>query len=215
LFKNIYKLPAGHCLTWKNGDIAINEWWDLSFDEIDHSRSETEWREEVLETLDRVVQLEMVADVPLGSFLSGGVDSSSIVALMDRRSDGRRVSTYTVGIEPEDLKFDIIPDDLQWARRVGKLFDTDYHETMLKPDVAELLPTLIYHTDEPIADPAIITSYLVSKAARETLTVLLSGVGGDEVFAGYPRHLAMKLASALDPAPGAIRRPLMKAVEAA
>jgi asparagine synthase (glutamine-hydrolysing) len=140
------------------------------------------------------------------------VDSSSIVALMNRHSDGRRVSTYTVGIEQEDLRYDIIPDDARWARQVGKLLDTDYHELMLRPDVCDLLPKLVYHMDEPVADPAVITSYLVSRAARETLTVLLSGVGGDEVFAGYPRQLAMRLAGAFDPVPAALRRPLMSAL---
>ena len=212
VFKNIHKLPPAHYLQWKNSEVVIREWWDLSFDEIETGKTDEYWRDQVLETLDRVVEMEMVADVPLGSFLSGGVDSSSIVALMADHSRGRKVSTYTVGIEPEDLRYDIIPDDAVWARQVGKLFDTDYHETMLKPDVAELLPKLIYHNDEPIADPAIITSYLISQAARETLTVLLSGVGGDEVFAGYPRQLAMKMASALDPIPQMVRRPLLKAI---
>ncbi|MEO6390690.1 MAG: asparagine synthase (glutamine-hydrolyzing) [Pyrinomonadaceae bacterium] len=212
LFSGISKLPAGHLLTWRGGQIQVREWWDVSFDEIDESQSETWWRDKVLETLDRVVDLEMVADVPLGSFLSGGVDSSSIVALMKDHSLGRKVSTYTVGIEPEDLRYDIIPDDAVWARRVGKLLDTDYHEIMLKPDVAELLPKLVWHMDEPVADPAIMTSYLISRAARETLTVLLSGVGGDEVFAGYPRHLAMKLAGLLDPFPRSLRRPLMSTI---
>lgn len=212
LFSGIHKLPAGHLLTWRDGHIEVREWWDLSFDEIDGSRNDTWWREKVLETLDRVVDLEMVADVPLGSFLSGGVDSSSIVALMKNHSDGRKISTYTVGIEPEDLRFDIIPDDAVWARQVGKLLDTDYHEIMLKPDVADLLPKLVWHMDEPVADPAIMTSYLISRAARETLTVLLSGVGGDEVFAGYPRHLAMKLAGLLDPFPRSLRRPLMNTI---
>ena len=213
LFKNIYKLPPAHYLKWKDGKITQHEWWDLSFENIDDNRGEDYWRDKTLDTLASVVKMEMVSDVPLGSFLSGGVDSSSIVALMNEHSDGRRVSTYTVGIEQEDLKYDIIPDDTVWAREVGKLFDTDYHETMLRPDVADLLPKLVYHCDEPIADPAIITSYLISKAARETLTVLLSGVGGDEVFAGYPRQMAMKLASAFDPIPRFIRSPLMKAVE--
>ncbi|MBV9959762.1 MAG: asparagine synthase (glutamine-hydrolyzing), partial [Acidobacteria bacterium] len=210
LFRGINKLPPAHVLTWRAGEVSVREWWDISFEEIEEGRSEEWWRERVLETLDRVVRLEMVADVPLGSFLSGGVDSSSIVALMKNHSGGRRVSTYTIGIEPEDLHYDIIPDDAVWARRVGKLLDTDYHEMMLKPDVAELLPKLVYHMDEPVADPAVITSYLVSRAARETLTVLLSGVGGDEVFAGYPRQLAMKLAGALDPVPQLVRGPLMK-----
>jgi len=212
LFKGIHKLPPAHFLKWKNGEIAQSAWWDLDFDSIDYKTSEGEWIERLLESLDRVVQMEMVSDVPLGAFLSGGVDSSSIVALMNEHSGGRRVSTYTVGISADDLKYDIIPDDTVWARKIAKLFDTDYHETILSPDVADLLPKLIYHTDEPIADPAIITSYLISKAARETLTVLLSGVGGDEVFAGYPRHMAMQIASALDPIPRALRSPAMSLI---
>jgi asparagine synthase (glutamine-hydrolysing) len=212
LFRGIHKLKPGHVLTWQNGRIDIREWWDVSFDDIDHGRTEKWWTDQVLETLDRVVDLEMVADVPLGSFLSGGVDSSSIVALMKNHSNGRQVSTYTVGIEPEDLKYDIIPDDAVWARKVGKLLDTDYHEIMLKPDVAQLLPKLVWHLDEPVADPAVLTSFLISRAARETLTVLLSGVGGDEVFAGYPRQLAMKIAGAFDPFPRSLRRPIMKTI---
>ncbi|HEX9919479.1 MAG TPA: asparagine synthase C-terminal domain-containing protein, partial [Pyrinomonadaceae bacterium] len=212
VFRGIRKLPPAHFLTWRAGEIEVREWWDVSFAEIEEGRSEAWWRERVLETLERVVGMEMVADVPLGAFLSGGVDSSSIVALMNRHSAGRRVSTYTVGIEQADLRYDIIPDDARWARQVGKLLDTDYHELMLRPDVCDLLPKLVYHMDEPVADPAVITSYLVSRAARETLTVLLSGVGGDEVFAGYPRQLAMRLAGAFDPVPAALRRPLMSAL---
>jgi asparagine synthase (glutamine-hydrolysing) len=212
LFKNIYKLPAAHFLVWKNGEISVNEWWDITYNQIETNKSEAEWCEEILETLDRVVKMEMVSDVPLGSFLSGGIDSSSIVALMKNHGDGKRVSTYTVGFEQEDLRYDIIPDDTVWARKVGKLLETDYHEFMLKPDVTELLPMLVYHMDEPVADPAIISSYLISKAARESLTVLLSGVGGDEIFAGYPRQLAMKFAGVSDFIPQFIRSPLMKTV---
>ncbi len=158
--------------------------------------------------------MEMVADVPLGSFLSGGIDSSGIVAMMERHSNGRRISTYTVGIESEDLRYDIIPDDVRWARRVNEQLQTDYHEIMLKPSVADLLPKLVHHMEEPPIDMAI-PSYLVSRAARETLTVMLSGMGGDEVFAGYPRQMAMKIASAFDPVPSLLRRPLMKTVAGA
>src|SRR5688500_13954329 len=155
--------------------------------------------------------MEMVSHVPLGSFLSGGIDSSGITALMQRHANGQRISTYTVGIESEDLRYDIIPDDVRWARRVNEQLHTDYHEIMLQPSVAELLPKLVYHMEEPPIDMAI-PSYLISRAARETLTVMLSGMGGDEVFAGYPRQLAMKIASAFDPVPQLLRRPLMRTV---
>jgi len=211
LFRAIKTLPPAHALTLQDDQIHISEWWDVSFNEVEEGRSEAWWQEQVLETLDRVVKLEMVADVPLGSFLSGGIDSSGIVAMMRRHSNGRRVSTYTVGIESEDLRYDIIPDDVQWARRASKHLDTDYHEIMLQPAVADLLPKLVYHMDEPAIDMAI-PSYLVSQAARETLRVMLSGMGGDEVFAGYPRQLAMKIAGAFDPVPGMLRRPLLKTI---
>ena len=133
LFKGIKTLPPAHFLTLHDDEIKIEEWWDVSFDEIEENRSEAWWQEQVLETLDRTVNMEMVADVPLGSFLSGGIDSSGIVAAMKNHSNGRRVSTYTVGIEAEDLRFDIIPDDVKWARRVNQHLDTDYHEIMLQP----------------------------------------------------------------------------------
>jgi asparagine synthase (glutamine-hydrolysing) len=214
LFANIKTVPPGHLLQFHNDEIKLTQWWDVSFDKIEEGKNETWWRERVLDTLDRVVKMEMVADVPLGSFLSGGIDSSGIVAMMERHSNGRRISTYTVGIETEDLRYDIIPDDVRWARRVNEQLQTEYHEIMLKPSVADLLPKLVHHMEEPPIDMAI-PSYLVSSAARETLTVMLSGMGGDEVFAGYPRQMAMKIASAFDPVPNLLRRPLMKTVAGA
>ena len=210
-FKEIRTVPPAHVLTFRNDEVKVSEWWDVSFAEIDEGRSEAWWQERVLETLDRVVKMEMVADVPLGSFLSGGIDSSGIVAMMKNHSNGRRVGTYTVGIESRDLRYDIIPDDVRWARHVNRHLNTDFHEIMLEPSVAELLPKLVYHMDEPAIDMAI-PSYLVSEAARETLTVMLSGMGGDEVFAGYPRQLAMKIAGTFDPVPQLLRRPLMKTI---
>jgi asparagine synthase (glutamine-hydrolysing) len=212
LFRGIKTVPPAHVLTIRDDSIQLNNWWDVSFNEIEQGRSEAWWREQVLEMLDSVVEMEMVADVPLGSFLSGGIDSSSIVAMMKRHSNGRKVSSYTVGIESEDLRYDIIPDDVEWARRVNEHLKTDYHEIMLQPAVTELLPKLVYHMDEPAIDMAI-PSYLVSCAARETLRVMLSGMGGDEVFAGYPRQLAMKIAGAFDPVPSMLRQPLMKTIE--
>ena len=214
LFQNINTVPPAHLLHFKNDGITLHQWWDVSFNHIEEGRNEASWRERTLETLDRVVKMEMVSDVPLGSFLSGGIDSSGITALMQRHVNGQRISTYTVGIESEDLRYDIIPDDVRWARRVNEQLQTDYHEIMLQPSVAELLPKLVYHMEEPPIDMAI-PSYLISRAARETLTVMLSGMGGDEVFAGYPRQMAMKIASAFDPVPQLLRRPLMKSVAGA
>jgi len=202
LFKGIFKLPPGYYAIYKGGRLQTKQYWDLRF-EVDESRSERYWREQVLESLSRAVRLQMISDVPLGAFLSGGVDSSSIVALMSKLAD-KQVQTYTIGFKNEDLRYDIIPDDVQYARQVGKLFNTLYNETLLEPQVVDLLPRLVYHLDEPIADPAIISSYLVCRAARETLTVLLSGMGGDEIFAGYPRHLAVKLAEFYNLIPQAI-----------
>ncbi len=211
LFEGIKTVPPAHLLHFHNDDIDLQQWWDVAFTEIEEGHNEAWWRERTLATLDRVVKMEMVADVPLGSFLSGGVDSSGITAMMQRHVNGRRISTYTVGIESQDLRYDIIPDDVRWARRVNEQLQTDYHEIMLQPSVADLLPKLVYHMEEPPIDMAI-PSYLISRAARETLRVMLSGMGGDEVFAGYPRQMAMKLAAAFDPVPQMLRRPLMKTV---
>lgn len=211
LFRDIYQLPPGHFLVWKNGEVAVNEWWDLDFSREERGRSEDYWSEKVLETLDKSVRMEMLADVPLGAFLSGGVDSSSIVALMTEHA--RQVSTYTTGISANDLEFDIIPDDVEWSRRVAEILPgIDYHETLLTPDLTELLPKLVRHMDAPVIDMAI-PSFLISEQARATHKVMLSGMGGDEVFAGYPRQMAMKLAGVTDFIPSAVRRPLMQTVD--
>jgi asparagine synthase (glutamine-hydrolysing) len=211
LFKGIYQLPPAHLLVWKNGDFSVKEWWDLDFSREEKGKSEDFWRDEVLGTLDKCVRMEMVADVPLGAFLSGGVDSSSIVALMTRHAP--KISTYTTGISAEDLAFDIIPDDIEWSRRVAKILPVDYHETILTPDLTALLPKLVYHQDAPVIDMAI-PSFLISRQARTTQKVMLSGMGGDEIFAGYPRQMAMKIASVTDFIPTVVRKPVMKAIEA-
>ncbi len=212
LFKGIYQLPPAHFLVWKDGEIVAKQWWDLDYTKEESSnRDENYWRENVLETLDKVTEMEMISDVPLGAFLSGGVDSSSIVALMTKHSKNR-VSTYTTAISPEDLQFDIIPDDVEWSRKVAEILPIDYHETLQTPDLTELLPKLVYHMDAPIIDMAI-PSYLISEQSRKNLKVMLSGMGGDEIFAGYPRQLAMKMAGKMDLIPSAVRKPLMMTLD--
>jgi asparagine synthase (glutamine-hydrolysing) len=213
IFKGIFKLPPGHFLCHRNGDTRIAEYWDVTFEE-DESIKESEWIERVRAQLERSVREQMISDVPLGAFLSGGIDSSSIVALMTPAVENG-VTTYTFGLKGEDLSYDIQEDDIRYARMVARELDIDYQEQFLEPEVMALLPKLVYHLDEPVADPAAITSYLICKAAREKLTVLLSGMGGDEVFAGYPRHAAVKVANAYNLIPEFITKPIVSALPGA
>jgi asparagine synthase (glutamine-hydrolysing) len=207
-FTEISKLPPGH-FSWADRDsLRIEQWWDLHFDP--EELPEAEWRARVAEEVTRSVRRQTVADVPLGTFLSGGVDSSAVVAAM--AAGGETVSTYTVGFAPEDLEHEIVPDDVKWARRVGKLFRTDYHEETLRPDVLELLPKAVWHLEEPVADPAAISTYLICRTAGERMPVMLSGMGADEIFAGYPRHLAYRISRWLDALPVPVRRGLDAAV---
>lgn len=210
IFKGVSKLPPGHALVYRNGQAEVFEYWDLEFEE-DDKLQEADWIERVREQVTRSARAQMVSDVPLGAFLSGGLDSSALVALMSEGGQ-RKLTTYTFGFRSDDLRYDILEDDVKYARRVGEQFKTDYHEALLEPSVIDLLPKLVYHMDEPVADPAIITSYLICRAARERLTVLISGMGGDEVFAGYPRHLAVKLAEVYNLVPAFVSRPLVAAL---
>lgn len=212
-FRGVSKLPPAHYLVYRDGKAEISEYWDLKFEE-DDSITESEWIERVREQVARSVRAQMLADVPLGAFLSGGVDSSSIVALMSGVSD-LKPTTYTFGFRGEDLQYDILEDDVKYARVVGQRFGADYNEAYLEPQVMQLLPKLVYHMDEPVADPAIITSYLICRSAREKLTVLLSGMGGDEVFAGYPRHAAVRIAEAYNLIPSFLSRPVVDALPGA
>ncbi|HKG21001.1 MAG TPA: asparagine synthase (glutamine-hydrolyzing) [Blastocatellia bacterium] len=210
VFRGVSKLPPGHYLVYRDGRAEISRYWDLNFEE-DDSLSEDEWAERVRAQVSESVRAQMVADVPLGAFLSGGLDSSAVVALMTETAR-QKITTYTFGFKSDDLRYDILEDDVKYARIMGERLQTDYHEEFFEPSVMELLPKLIRHMDEPVADPAIITSYLICRAARERLTVLLSGMGGDEVFAGYPRHLAVKIADAYNLIPQFVSRPLVAAL---
>jgi len=183
ILEGIEKLLPGHMLIVEKGRIRNEEYWDVRFGETE-KYSETEWCERVRDKLQETIRSQMVSDVPLGAFLSGGIDSSAIVAAMARASS-RPVKTYSIGFEGEDSFYNELP----YARIVADAFHTDHHEIIVRPDVAELLPKLLWHMDEPIADSAFITTYLVSRMARESVTVILSGVGGDELFGGYRRYL--------------------------
>ena len=209
LFDGVMKLPPGHCATYEDGRLVVRAWWDMAF--APEHRTEADWSTMVAETVATSVRRQRVSDVPLGSFLSGGLDSSAIVA--ELAGTGERPVAYTVGFSPKDLAHDIVPDDVRYARVVAELLDVEYHEQTLDPDVGELLPRLVWHMDEPVADPAALATYLICSAASKRLTVILSGMGGDEVFAGYPRHLAARIARVADVLPQAARKGLRQLVE--
>lgn len=206
-FKGIHKLAPGHYAWIDEHGVEITQWWDLRF--APEERPEAEWIDEVRRGVHDAVVRQTVADVPLGSFLSGGIDSTAVVAAM--AAEGGTVATYTIGFSEADLAHEIVPDDLKYAREMGRHYRTDYHETILEPDILELLPLAVWHLEEPLADPAAISTYLICREARKGMPVMLSGVGGDEVFSGYPRHLAYRISRYLDLIPGPLRRALDRA----
>lgn len=188
-FKDIYKLPPGHSLIYTDAKLSIQPYWRL-----DISENETSSDEEATEKLDALlsdsVRLQMVADVPVGVFLSGGLDSSLVSALM-RQHTTRDIHAFTIRFSDQDQKFERMPDDSYYARRVARRFNFQYHEFELQPRIEELLPKMVWHLDEPLSDPAAINTFLIAQSAREHgIVVLLNGMGGDEVFGGYRKHLA-------------------------
>jgi asparagine synthase (glutamine-hydrolysing) len=199
MFDGIEKMLPGHALVIERGRITDHEYWDLEIRSPER-RPETEWIELVRAKLLEAVRVRLVSDVPLGAFLSGGIDSSAIVAAMARIVD-QPIKTYSIGFEGPDRFYNELP----YARTVARAFETDHHEIIVRPEVAELLPRLIWHMDEPIADSAFVTTYLVSRLARESVTVILSGVGGDELFGGYRRYLSDALLRYYRLLPAAVR----------
>jgi asparagine synthase (glutamine-hydrolysing) len=199
MFEGIKKLLPGHTLTWINGEVTIKEYWDLRY-EIQKSnikmqnakfkmQNEKYYAEKIYELLKEAVEERLMSEVPLGAFLSGGIDSSIVVGLMSRIMD-QPVKTFSIGYGKEAQAY----NELRYSRLVAKHFKTDHREFIVEPKVIELLPELIWHLEEPFADSSAIVTYLVSQVAREHVTVALTGVGGDEVFGGYPRYLGTRFA---------------------
>jgi asparagine synthase (glutamine-hydrolysing) len=206
LLEGMEKLPAGHYLVAEKGRTEIHEYWDVPFAQPE-KHSEEEWIERIRAKIQETVRMQLVSDVPLGAFLSGGLDSSTIVAVMAGLT-GRPVKTYSIGYQGEHSYYNELP----YASVVAKAFDTDHHEIVVQPAVSELLPKLVWHLDEPVADSACLTTYLVSKLARESVTVILSGVGGDELFGGYRRYLGNSLMRYYNFLPGPVRRKWLPAL---
>lgn len=189
MFEGIRKLPAGHYALWQAGQLEITQYWDLTFPADGHlfEASESSLASEIRDRFCASVEQQMVSDVPIGAFLSAGLDSSSIVAAMSRKQP---VRTYTITFPEKYRVGETTMDDPAVPARLARKLGCEHHEIVVEPDVVGLLPKLIWHMDEPTADPAIITAYLVCREARQHATVLLSGIGGDELFAGYRKHAA-------------------------
>jgi len=202
MFRGIRKLPPATVLVVENGGVAERRYWRVP-DRVDRSLDDAAWIVNARETIERAVHLQMVSDVPIGAFLSGGIDSSAVVAFMSAHSD-RPVKTYAIGFDGGLAE--AYYNELPHARRVAALFGTDHHEILVRPDVVALLPRLLWHMDEPIADSAFVTTYLVSEFARHDVTVILSGVGGDELFGGYRRYLGSHYQQRFERLPAGLRR---------
>ena len=180
-FSGIFKLPPAHFLVCTaGGSVAIERYWSPP-DPVKTAAPPPEIEEEIMRLLGEAVRLRMVSDVPLGAFLSGGIDSAAVVALMAREG-GRPVKTFSIGFEEESH------NELPYARQVAERYGTDHHEFIVKPDAAEVIPLLVRHYNEPFADSSALPTYYVSKVTRAHVTVALSGDGGDESFSGYDRY---------------------------
>ncbi len=181
IFRSIKKLAPGHHLTFANGKVTTEQYWDFDYETPSNLRSEDDYLDELRSLLDEAVRVRLVADVPLGAFLSGGVDSSTIVGLMARHMD-TPVKTFSIGFHEDSY------NELRYARLTAERFGTDHHEFFVTPEICDVVDELVWHFDEPFADSSAIPTYMVSKLAREHVTVALSGDGGDELFAGYTRY---------------------------
>ena len=209
-FLGIRKLPAAHYLVIETrpdgslGEAELVRYWSLP--EIGGGRRQRpveELQRELVAQLEEAVRLRLIADVPLGAFLSGGVDSSAVVAMMARVGSGR-VKTFSIGFSAKEY------DETRFARMVAKRYATDHRELVVEPDAVTVLPRLAWHYDEPFADPSAIPTYYVAELARREVTVALNGDGGDECFLGYPRYKAMHYLSRIDAMPDWSRKALQR-----
>ncbi|MBI2823383.1 MAG: asparagine synthase (glutamine-hydrolyzing) [Planctomycetia bacterium] len=200
IFRGIRKLPPAHYAVYRDGELSMGCYWRPDFTrQID--RTAADYSADLKELLTAAVAKRLQSDVPLGAFLSGGIDSSIVVALMQQLSS-ERVKTFSIGFPVAAY------DETSYAREVARHLGTEHHEERVEPDGVAILPKLVWHYDEPFSDSSAIPTYYVSQMTRRHVTVALSGDGGDELFAGYTRYLAVQMAAGLDRLPPAMRRVL-------
>jgi asparagine synthase (glutamine-hydrolysing) len=201
-YRDIKKLPPAHRLVWRADRISVEPYWQVRFGDK-RSLSEEEALDHFGELLRDAVRRRLIADVPLGAFLSGGMDSSSVVAEMAQLSS-TPVKTFSIGFGERDF------DELAYAREVAERFGTDHHELIVDARAEKILPTLVEHYGEPYADSSAVPSYYVSQMTRQHVTVALNGDGGDELLAGYERHWAARIAARYDTIPRFVRHGLIR-----
>ena len=213
MFEGVRKLPAGHLATFRGGELRFHQYWDLVVAPALKAWDceEPEILEGIRDRLRDSVRKQMVSDVPLGAFLSAGIDSTAIVACMAEMSEDP-VRTFTVTFPDSHRVGETTLDDPAIARRTAERYGTVHREIVVEPDVVDLLPRLVWYLDEPVADPAVIAAHLVCKAARPDVKVLLSGVGGDELFGGYRKHAAFRIAARYQRIPRFLRRGMIEPV---
>jgi len=193
-FRGMHKLPPAHYLVCRDGRVQVARYWRLRRD-CKLQRPEGEWCRDILTRLEEAVRLRLVSEVPLGAFLSGGIDSSAVVAMMSRAAGA--VKTFSIGFDEPEY------DELRYARLVAERFGTEHHELVVRPDAAAILPKLAWHYDEPFGDSSAVPTYYVARMTRQYVTVALNGDAGDENFGGYDRYVASLLAASFDGWPGA------------
>ncbi|MFF3054994.1 asparagine synthase (glutamine-hydrolyzing) [Streptomyces sp. NPDC057909] len=213
-FREAEKLPPGSWLRCRpDGRVELGRYWhlrDVATEGRERARSGEQ--PDLAAIVEESTRRHLLSDVPVATFLSGGLDSSYLTALAARDRPG--ISAYTIGFRAEDAKFEAMPDDLRYARQVAERFGVDLHEIEIAPNVLDLLPQMTYDLDEPIGDPAAINTFLICSAAREAgVKVMLSGMGADELFAGYRKHLANLLALRYQRIPRPLRRGLSATVD--
>lgn len=197
-FREVHKLPPAHYLLVRNGELRLERYWDMPVPEAPRA-SEAELAEEFRALLDQAVRRRMISDVPLGVFLSGGIDSSIVAGLMAAHAP--RIKTFSIGFEEASY------DESPYARLVAEHYGTDHHERILSAaDCARILPTVVSRLDEPMADASVAPTYLLSEVTREKVTVALGGDGSDELLAGYEHYIGFKLAEWYGRLPGALRK---------
>jgi asparagine synthase (glutamine-hydrolysing) len=201
IFKNILKLPPGHILILSNDQCCIKSYWDISAQ--NELQLESNPEDQLLWLLNDSIRLRLRSDVPLGVFLSGGVDSSAVLAMMSNLTS-EPIRTFSIGFNDNSY------NELPYARRVSRLFNCDHHEIIIEPNVVQWINDLIYFVDEPFGDTSIFPTYLVSRMARKDVKVVLSGDGGDEVFAGYETYIADKIGRLYHKIPSSIRGNLIQ-----